>query len=290
MDSTLVNGSALGGSGPSRTVGTYWPKYVVETNSVVPQWKSSDSILMSEMSMSFDNLNSWMNPIPIRSSRPGSRSVTQLLKRPNESAYCVDDEGTMLKFSARYSSLTDQDNPSVPTGTLTTIPLLVVSPTAPKKIDWFRTYFKKLQHMLVVLMGEATNINHAEGVVEIGDSRRPFLIYWKQSINVKRDTPIAPQNMLVRYSDFRRRKIKVTSWLANYDEIEEQIALIVETILSPGMYREFKWLMLTQAIESFHRKTIGGSHMDKEEYLDTVAQEIKSSIPRSLPRDHRDSL
>ena len=139
-------------------------------------------------------------------------------------------------------------------------------------------------------MGAATNINHAEGVVEIGTTRRPFLVYWKQSINVKRDTPIATQDMLVRYSDFRRRKIKVASWLANYDEIEEQIDLIVETILSPGMYREFRWLMLTQAIESFHRKTIGGSYMETETYLETVAREIKGSIPSNLPRDHRESL
>jgi hypothetical protein len=61
------------------------------------------------------------------------------------------------------------------------------------------------------------------------------------------------------------------------------------TIYDPSMYRELRFLALSQAIESFHRRIYGGQYVTDKEY-EPIRDVLIKAIPDNLDEDFKESL
>lgn len=279
---------------PSKTSRTYQAAYLIESGRPLPLENENPDFLLSSVMMGFDHLSTWMDLHPITNSVDEGGGYSQLLQRPKPVTHIVDEQKTRVSFSTVSSADIDVSNPYAMSGGLFLRPVIEVVPHSGQNLKWYIAYFRKLQHLIIVLMGYATNINHVAGTFKVSKKEDgppiTVLIYWAQDINVKRTREVRRETMLVPFTEFKSRKQKISKWIANYETIKDQIALFIETILNPGMYPEFRWLATTQAIESYHRKVFGGAFVKKEAYQKDISPLVKSAIPPSLAQDHRQSL
>ena len=97
--------------------------------------------------------------------------------------------------------------------------------------------------------------------------------------------------MLFTLSAIEKKMEKyLKNWWEKYDVFEPVINLYFAVLYNPHMYLENQFLALTQALETYHRRTMGGKYQTKEEFLEEVYPLIESAIPKALDRDYRESI
>lgn len=81
----------------------------------------------------------------------------------------------------------------------------------------------------------------------------------------------------------------LANWYRRYGELQPVFDLFFLPIYNRTLNIEFQFLGLLQALEAFHRTTIGGSYVSVSEYESTY-RHLVSEIPADLTTGHRDAL
>lgn len=82
----------------------------------------------------------------------------------------------------------------------------------------------------------------------------------------------------------------VPNWLNKGEQLDQTYHLFFAIRYNPAEYLDSQFLLLTQALEAYHRREIRGSYMSKEEYDAKVLPDLREAIPKAVTGDHRTSL
>lgn len=101
---------------------------------------------------------------------------------------------------------------------------------------------------------------------------------------------LSSSDMLFTLADIADRFDSVLNkWFENAVLLEPVYNLYIGTLSTPRMSEEPRFLSLTQAMESFHRRRCGGAYLSRDEYT-PVCERLVESIPESVAEPHRDAL
>lgn len=78
----------------------------------------------------------------------------------------------------------------------------------------------------------------------------------------------------------------ITNWLTKFDKLRSVYELYFGKLYNPNMFLEHQFLSYIQAIESYHRRMIGGHYLSKESY-ESVANVLIENIPEKISADHK---
>lgn len=81
----------------------------------------------------------------------------------------------------------------------------------------------------------------------------------------------------------------VKLWFEKRDNLAAAVALFFGTLYAQALPGEFRFLALTQALETLHRRTRSGMYLTADAFED-VRKEIVAAIPPSAPGDLKDAL
>ena len=164
----------------------------------------------------------------------------------------------------------------------------------PTHFDKFLRPMRLTQIFLSLGVGTAVHPLTVTGVrlEMIGDvpTPRSVGIHYQPAVAVAAQRAVFPSDMTFRLPDISDR---FEQFLRNWFETAELVGPVVDlylaTLAETGIYAELRFLMLTHALESFHRQRCGGRYLSPEEY-EPARKELDAAIPDRISRDHRDAL
>lgn len=80
-----------------------------------------------------------------------------------------------------------------------------------------------------------------------------------------------------------------SEWLSRFNKYSSALELFLSTELYGGQLTQFRFLAITQALESLHRARFGGTYIENGLYS-SITQILSDAIPCSVPKDLRDAL
>jgi hypothetical protein len=85
-------------------------------------------------------------------------------------------------------------------------------------------------------------------------------------------------------------EVYLTNWLRKAEELRPVYDLLFSVVYNPDLYLVNAFLMLTQAVETYHRRQIGGSYQTDEVYRQGLYQRFVEVIPSDLDKSFKQSL
>lgn len=112
------------------------------------------------------------------------------------------------------------------------------------------------------------------------DRPEPIGVYYS-SIPFEKEVPkIEQRTMLFRFIDVKQRfDVIIGKWLDVYEVFTPSLNLYFSTKSGAQKYLEGKFLVLAQALETYHRRTSNETYISKEEFKNLL-YEIKSKCPK----------
>jgi hypothetical protein len=81
----------------------------------------------------------------------------------------------------------------------------------------------------------------------------------------------------------------LSKWIAVFPKLKATLDLYMVALYS-DQHLEGRFMMLIQAIESYHRRFFSGVYMEQSKFDDSIYPKLANSIPVEIEGDHRDSL
>jgi len=169
---------------------------------------------------------------------------------------------------------------------VTTSGCLAIRPSQPQTLRWFLDHLGRATSLLGLMAGAPMSPDHFSAKLADGDSAEVLVAL--------RDANYCPHRSSNDFFMLREdMSIDVgavfAKWYEQYDRIAMPSKLALSVLYSEGLWLHIEFLSLMQALEGFHRATMSGVYLSKEQY-EPLRKSICDAIPASVAADHRAAL
>ena len=129
-------------------------------------------------------------------------------------------------------------------------------------------------------------------VLENGkEFKPPIQVYYALPWQPKPPRNISSQQMVFTLKTIRERPdYYMNNWFSKAKELKPVLDIYFSLLYRENIYSEFRFLGLTQAIETYHRWRHDGKYQSDDEYLAGLYAQFLKSLPIDLDEDFRQSL
>jgi hypothetical protein len=251
-------------------------------------FERAGQIVFSSISFGFDALESWLADSPFEQSTKkesdGQIITTAQHEFPKSLTIPLpaQDASVELEFVFRrggdqFRSITWEHEASLKT-----------IPVKPQHYSWFGERLNDLRALLGLLVGEAVTPTRLTG--RLSDDERANVEVFFPYVGEQRSRPLHPAEMLLSRDKLGERLVPtVETWFEKREVLRTSVALLFGTLYTRELPGEFRFLALTQALETFHRRTQEGLFLSDEEYA-AVERSLLAAIPDGISSDLRQAL
>ena len=150
-----------------------------------------------------------------------------------------------------------------------------------------------VRDFLTIAIGSPTYPIEIKGlVIPVGNSGfRQVAILRPEDLSVAAKGAARPREMLFELSTVRDEfQHLLATWCEKADALKPVYDLYFSTQYNPHMYVHSAFLSLTQALETYHRRTFGGVYQSDAEYRTKLYQMLVQAIPADLDQGFKESL
>lgn len=156
----------------------------------------------------------------------------------------------------------------------------------PRPYEWHDDRLGELRALLGLLVGEPVTPTRFRAVT--GD-KRPVTVFFSLTGEPSERT-VHPAEMIFAYPGIADRFHTIAErWFDLQDDLSVVVALLFGTLYARGLPREFRFLALTQALETFHRRTQPGLYVDPADY-ESIREALTDAIPAGADGSLRQAL
>jgi len=171
----------------------------------------------------------------------------------------------------------------------------IVADTA-RPTDWLLDKLQHVQDLLALLVGQpvrklnlVARLDKSESVS--GEGGQEIHIY--HSVPKPEITRFQPPQTMLSYPQLGEQHLEriINSWFRpEVLELWDVIRDVYFGVLYKGLrVPRFQFLALTQVLESYHRRKLGGEYLSEADY-EAIKNALIQAIPNTVARDHKDSL
>jgi hypothetical protein len=257
-------------------------------------FNARNEICFSSLQVNFTNLENWLALTPFSMEIPDKikNGVWKLIhKWPSE--FIAKIEKFNSKIESTHEFKTEGDH--IRNAIWKSKAYLKITPDKPKHFKWYWSVIYDLCNFLTLLIGATTYITHVKAYgddIEINPGQKTketielFFTQKKPGIN----EGLHPFEMIIPFPRIAEKIDKVISlWFSKSQDFRSVYDLFFGTFYNPGMYLQFQFLSLMQAIESFHRVTKVGKYLSDEDWK-PYREKLANEISVELDSGHRESL
>lgn len=240
----------------------------------------------------FTDLERWAGHRPFTGMTPIPGEDRLAYREMNPVVADVDALGARLTLRSDLSSWG-----TVPTRTLRWEHRVVldIEPWERRPLPWYRDTIGILQDFLSLVMGRPVYPSTAEAQAKRGSADRSDVFF---DAGLRRREAGASAAGLTRAEDvlLPLREVRdelpcmLRAWFEKHALLGPVHALFFGALFGSDTSTEFRFLGLTQALESYHRRTRPGSRYESEESYRDHYHSIVEGLPSTLPNDLRQSL
>ena len=257
-------------------------------------FNTPDDICFSSFQANFTNLENWLTKRPFSMEIPediktGEWKLTH--KWPEEFISKIEVLNSTIESTHEFKT----DGDLIRNATWKSKAYLKITPENKEHFKWFWRVIYDLCNFFTLLIGDTTYIVRMKGYgddIEISPGQKTketievFFTQKKPGMN----DGIHPFEMIIPFPRISDKIEKVMSlWFSKSQTLRSVYDLFFGTFYNPGMYLQFHFLSLTQAIESYHRVTKGGKYLSDESWQ-PFRKSLADQIPVELDSGHRESL
>jgi hypothetical protein len=161
-----------------------------------------------------------------------------------------------------------------------------IKPSAHFKIDLnaaadLRTFFQlvnDLGHFMTLLIGEPSYVKK----LRLCTSPDVLVDVFYPS-TIRREKKLHPAEMCFTLTEVRKIvPMLVEKWFKSLELLAPIYDLLFGTLFDPDSFVRTKFINLTQALESFHRRTEGGTYISSSEFV-AVRDVLIAAVPAKMP-------
>jgi ApeA N-terminal domain 1 len=156
----------------------------------------------------------------------------------------------------------------------------------PRPYEWHDERLGELRALLGLLVGEPVTPTRFRAVTA---DKRPVTVFFSLTGEPSERT-VHPAEMIFAYPRIADRFPAIAErWFDLQDNLSVVVALLFGMLYASGLPREFRFLALTQALETFHRRTQPGLYVDPDDYV-PVQEALIAAIPAGTDSSLRQAL
>jgi hypothetical protein len=161
-------------------------------------------------------------------------------------------------------------------------------PEKPKDIEWFHTQVQAVLDLQSLLVGRRVRVERLFAVPSSEDSPARIYDLIEGFPPSRTDKDRLRQEILVPLQEVSDSFSTIfDNWFEQREALREPVSLFLGADAS--LPAEVRLLLLSQALESFHRNVYGGGYLTKEEY-EPIYSAIVDAIPGGVDSSLRESL
>jgi hypothetical protein len=255
-----------------------------------------ESISFRRIFARFSGLEAWTNqrPFNIDTERQGERRVGVSYEPAQSVGF--DYGPWAIAFLARYNVRED-------VGTSVTIDhraLLEIARDDSAPLDDFIEVHRSMQEFLSLMMGSPcyplTIIGHSDVNKRQFEDGKVYYPDIEVIFDLPTDFPKSFEKANSRDMLFPMDHIGpdlkryVTTWLDSRPKLQPVYNLYFATLFRPRVYLETLFLNIVQAVETYHRRVIGGKYMPDDDYRNGLYLAFKAAIPQDFDKSFKTSL
>ncbi len=257
-------------------------------------FKTAEEIIFSSLKVNFTNLENWLAIRPFSIEFPDNKENTDwklTYKWPTEFKARLVEIESIVESTHEFNTGGNLIREAI----WKSKAYLKITPDNAKKFEWYWGLIYDLCNLLTLLIGETTFISSVKAFgddVQITPDRKEkekielFFTQKKTSINKE----VHLFEMILPFPRISETIPNVLSlWFTKARHLRSVYDLFFGTFYNPGMYLQFQFLSLMQALESFHRVTKGGKYLSNEDWKPFRAK-LANGISAELDSGHRESL
>ena len=288
---TLIKCLQTGGFSSFSDAGSFYStKFIVHIAFFGVHLFSSENILFSSITVKFHNLDNWYNESLIKSVIHDSNSSSFTFK--DSPSIEIELEDYLIQLVVYISQNYELNNISLNTNVL-----IEISSKFEKSFEDYMNLTRLIQNFLTFSISNPTFVTEMHGRIgkdEIGEEKNSSVIDVEIFYGAVGWQPVAHNifwaDMLIPYkeieSDFARL-------LKNWIEKAEILKPVYDLYFASSyraFYPENEFLNLTQALETYHRRTYDGKFQSDEYFFNGLYKKLVSCIPSDLSEDFKLSL
>lgn len=270
-------------------------EFIVPTYMSGYHFDTDSSLLFEQVWVSYDHLSAWaqLSGFTFRSAGPAAengepRFAVEYRKRTFEN---VKVGNLQIGFDAQFTHRSSPANQH----TLAENICLTVRSSSPMPLtEFLEGPLYLLRNFITLGVGEPLTMTllNAQVAADGDEIRKPWVkVYFEQSGRRSTKENLLPRNMLFalpviheRWSDHLQR------WFARAADLRPVLDLYFSTLYASSIYAESRFLSLAQALETYHRRVLGGKHLSPARFSGLL-EDLKRVLTRhSLDSDTRDAL
>ena len=274
-------------------------KSIIESKTLLigKHFNTPDEICFSTFQANFTNLENWLVKKPFSMEIPDKIKNSEwklTYKWPSEFVAKIGKFNGVIESTHEFKT----DGDLIRNALWKSKAYLKITPDNPKHFKWYWGVIYDLCNFLTLLIGETIYITQVKGFcedIEIIPGQKTketketidlFFTQKKPSIN----EGIHRREMIIPFPRIAEKIDRVISlWFSKAQNLRSVYDLFFGTFYNPGMYLQFQFLSLMQAIESFHRVTKGGKYLSNEDWR-PYREKLINEISVELDDGHRESL
>ncbi len=255
-------------------------------------YDEEEKISFSEIKFSIDGLDEWLLVSGFRVEKNwkengGLENVFIHFSPPEEIPFNLPEE-IELKFTFQWSL----PSPNSTEVRINQKAYISLKSKELRPIEYFLDLVSKLHNFLRFAIDETVSLDSVTGYSrertrEIGKGKKheiPIKVYYRSIPYSETKSEIYWPNMLFCYRNVAGQIEKIlTKWLESYEIYEPAFNLYFASVSSGQKYMEWKFLSLSQGIETLHRRNSQEMQMPEEEFKDLV-----DTILQAIPQDRKD--
>lgn len=250
------------------------------------EFPTAEDALFRSVRFRFDQLEHWLATAAFTQQQvddDDTRRIVTTYEFPQEER--VELPG--LEGALTLGTILSRSGEIFSTMTLSRKAHIEIEPTAPQSFDWFMDRLFELDSLVGLLVGDAVAPTEIFGVTPGDDAKSVSILFRVQG--EPRDRALLPPDMILPHTEMGSRFPEIVErWFTRIDDLRTVIALLFGTLVTE-LPTEFRFLALTQALETLHRHTHDGLYLSEEGY-EPIRKALVDAIPNGTPADLRQSL
>lgn len=255
---------------------------------------SPEEIIFPSLKVNFTNLENWLAIRPFSVEFPDNKKTTDwklTYKWPSEFKANLEEIKSVVESTHEFNI--DGDN--IREAVWKSRAYLKITPNDAQPFEWYWGLIYDLCNLLTLLIGETTFINQVKAFgdeINIGPDKKTTetieLFFTQKKAGLNKN--VHPFEMIIPFPRISETIPALLSlWFTKAQHLRSVYDLFFGTFYNPGMYLQFQFLSLMQALESFHRVTKGGKYLSNEDWNPFRAT-LSCAISTDLESGHRESL
>lgn len=241
---------------------------------------TTEELMFSKFAIRYDRLGDWAQlsgfTMSLESGEAGRMSrFTLKYELPDE--YCVVLDGFEVAFPATFHWGGNQvDQPEIRQSLF-----VEVRPNAPATFSAFlNPYFYHVQNFLSLGIGQPVYPVEVRATlpVSVSEGQTPHThpqqlqVYYAHNRSGASDAQVQPWDMLFSLRDLGTfYESCLQQWFLKASDLKPVYDLYFATLYGSGVYLESRFLNFSQALETYHRRRIGGTYLDEAQFAEVRA-------------------